>query len=303
MKLLIKTFLILLSITGIILSIFFIIAFYPRPNSAAISNSNTNNICAYQPSIKVLTYNTWGVPIVSKDDTRIKDIANSLSDYDIVGLQEVFTNKARKTLEQTKFPYKIIGGVGSILFRAGNGLVFLSKFPIIFTNSIIYQSCFGSDCLAEKGAVLARIMLPSMIYLDIYITHLQSGGSISDFIRNEQMKSLSSFIQDNSENNPVLLIGDLNTDASYPEHRVMLHLLKLKDLWNSILGSGETYSPNNSWNSWDTQRQRIDYILFRSGKNITINTKGIKTVFNQPIKGRFLSDHFGVEAKINITTK
>ena len=53
--------------------------------------------------LRVLTFNCWGVPVFSRDrGARMRAIGRALAglDVDVVGLQEVFTQKDRQVIGQ-----------------------------------------------------------------------------------------------------------------------------------------------------------------------------------------------------------
>ncbi len=58
---------------------------------------------------------------------------------------------------------------------AGAGLHVLSDAPITDVAEVAYRYCAGFDCLANKGAMMARIALPEVPgEIDVVNTHLNS---------------------------------------------------------------------------------------------------------------------------------
>ncbi|EMG48767.1 ISC1 Inositol phosphosphingolipids phospholipase C [Candida maltosa Xu316] len=91
-----------------------------------------------QQSIKLLTFNTWGLKFISKfRKERLKAIADSLAkpateddDYDIVALQEIWCEEDWNYLDsvcRSRYPYRRIFKSGII---SGPGLAVLSKIPV-----------------------------------------------------------------------------------------------------------------------------------------------------------------------------
>jgi len=116
-------------------------------------------------------------------------------------------------------PYYIMGpDRGTLNIRQDGGLIILSKYPIIECSAMTYSSSSGTDRLASKGVLYARIQLsPSAAdYIHVFNTHLQSHdysnsrlaqiGELIDFI-SEIIKSDKDYIR------PILIAGDFNVAA------------------------------------------------------------------------------------------
>ena len=83
--------------------------------------------------LRVLTFNTWGVPFFSRDRAaRMRAIGRALAgmDVDVVGLQEVFYEKDRRLIARA-------AAEGGLLYShyfqsglMGSGLLTLSRYPI-----------------------------------------------------------------------------------------------------------------------------------------------------------------------------
>jgi len=73
-------------------------------------------------------------------------------------------------------PMRLRGeGVGKLV---GGGLLILSDFPIVETRAFAYGDCAGTDCLANKGVLFARIHPPGAPEpIDMFTTHLNSQRS------------------------------------------------------------------------------------------------------------------------------
>jgi hypothetical protein len=104
------------------------------------------------------------------------------------------------------------------------GMLLLSKHPIIARAQYIYNSCAGEDCFSAKGALFARIAIPTHPTMyDIFLTHTQSCPTTIPLIANgegdgcggkkaHQLKELNNFIGQwrNGAENPCLIMGDFN---------------------------------------------------------------------------------------------
>jgi endonuclease/exonuclease/phosphatase family metal-dependent hydrolase len=94
------------------------------------------------------------------------------------------------------------------------GVIILSRYPIVFTASEVFDRCQGSDCLVSKGVVIALIQ-KNYNLVAVLGTHLQAwDNEQSKRIRNKQLSRVSQFITrlQLPEEVPVILSGDLNID-------------------------------------------------------------------------------------------
>jgi endonuclease/exonuclease/phosphatase family metal-dependent hydrolase len=184
--------------------------------------------------LRVLTYNIFVRPFfVSHDGQRERThhipraIAQLPGDpLDVVVIQEAFDEGRLRAhllgeLARAGFPYhtELVRGGGP--FQLGNGGVFIaSRWPIERSASRTFQdACSGTDCLAPKGVMYARIRKTvgetSAVY-HVFGTHLQSGtGAEPASVRIAQLQQMARF-RDSLEipaDEPVVLAGDFNVDA------------------------------------------------------------------------------------------
>ena len=117
-----------------------------------------------------------------------------------------------------------------------------------------------SDCWASKGFLRLRVQPSPGVELDVYTTHLDSGGTEADrTARAAQLDELASAIERDSAGRAVLVGGDLNLPADRPEDlelfRAFLQRLGLRDT-----GAGPQH---HDW-------RRVDYLLVRDGDDARI---------------------------------
>ena len=130
--------------------------------------------------LKVLTFNTWGVPFFSRDrSARMSAIGRALStmDVDVVLLQEVFYAEDRRRLVEAAAR----GGLAhSHYFHSGligSGLLTLSRYPIVDSSFLRFrlngrpQDLVRSDYYAGKGVGRVRVSTPAGP-VDVYNAHL-----------------------------------------------------------------------------------------------------------------------------------
>jgi endonuclease/exonuclease/phosphatase family metal-dependent hydrolase len=103
-----------------------------------------------------------------------------------------------------------VGQRGTI--KQDGGVFIMSKFPIVSNSSVVFLDCSGTDCLAEKGVVYAKIKKNENIY-HVFGTHTQAWWNNHD-IRVKQIKQIIEFKNSLKlpKNEPVIYAGDLNVD-------------------------------------------------------------------------------------------
>lgn len=202
--------------------------------------------------ISVLTYNVRGLPwpLAHGRADALRTIGEELSRMrtegrqpDVVLIQEGFRGEVAELVALSGYRYwaggparadKATGaapadghryipvrhplageGWGKVL---GGGLHVLSDAPILDVRTTPYRYCAGLDCLANKGAMLARIALPGApAGVDVINTHLNSKRAAraplarSLQAHNLQTEELLAFIADHrTEGAPLLVGGDFN---------------------------------------------------------------------------------------------
>ena len=238
------------------------------------------------------------------DETRYQDVIDAIGDYDVVTIQEAFTVAARDVLRKAPFPHKKFGNFGELpSARLGDGLVVLSKFPIARTVFTTYDDCHWTDCLARKGVLLVRVDVRG-VEVDVYTTHLQSmlDDPEGQSVRARQVREFKSFVRRTSRGNPSLLLGDFNARSDQPTVRAVVEDMGARDLWSEVEeredqeGDGGTYCR-------EAGCERIDYIFARQGRYHDIRAVKMSVRLNAPVRGRALSDHFAVDAELEVVVR
>src|SRR3974390_2470199 len=105
-------------------------------------------------TLKLVTYNIWGLPwwLNGARPSRYAQIAHELErlDPDVILLQEAWTAKARKSAPRNG-RWSIARGAGQHLIFQRNGLVTLSRFPIIGGAFYPFSHAAFPDALVRKG--------------------------------------------------------------------------------------------------------------------------------------------------------
>ncbi len=140
---------------------------------------------------------------------------------------------------------------GHLNIRQDSGLIILSKYPIIESSAMTYSSSSGSDRLANKGVVYARIQVSSSEgdYLHVFNTHIQAHDYSETRLAqiSELMDFISEIIKSDKDHiRPILIVGDFNVAAEKPDN-----WMELADI-----SPPETEDPTNSEHS-DSEKHRV----------------------------------------------
>jgi endonuclease/exonuclease/phosphatase family metal-dependent hydrolase len=254
---------------------------------------------AQSEQIKVLVFNTWGVPLITEDHQRFPNTMKQIEELnpDVVVLTEVFTKKGKRNFISTQYPHQAQGG-RAFPRPVGSGLRILSKFPIHNRATLTFNNCKKSDCLSKKGAVLVTLTSPTGKLFNLVATHLNSAGGAET--RNSQLNQLARFAEDYEDAQaPTLIAGDFNFGPESTEAQHAVQKLQTQDAWTQTQSHdapGYTYDCFENSYARDYAirtrdlifRERLDYLFYRGA----IEPVSTQLVFNQP--GQALSDHYGV---------
>ncbi|XP_037814723.1 putative neutral sphingomyelinase [Lucilia sericata] len=271
--------------------------------------------------LSILTLNVWGIPFVSADRAeRMQHIGKELGSgkYDIVSLQEVWTEKDSATLQElTKavLPYAHYFYSGVI----GAGLLVLSKYPIVtslFHSWTVNGYCHRiqhADWFGGKGVGMCRIRVGDL-YVHVYNAHLHAEYNIKndDYLTHRVIQAFDTaqFIEATRWDAAVqVLAGDLNTKPTDICYKVLLYTSQMKDSCNS-----DTISTNESkQNSYTSKKVlarnpkgfRIDHIFLRSADKIKTSILEYKLPLPDRVPGKKFSysDHEGVQVRLRLQPK
>jgi endonuclease/exonuclease/phosphatase family metal-dependent hydrolase len=284
-----------------------------------------------QEKIKVLSYNVQFLPGIAAShnkrpnpEYRAKRIAEEVSNFDIVGLQETFEPSHRTAIKEgVKAVWNgRLNFIESPLpkeFLANGGCLLMSKLPIIASDAVVYEHFskpeeygFRADGFAAKGAIWARIAKSDAAkddYIDVFVTHLEARA---DDMRPFQYKELAEFIKAKSDPaRPMLLLGDLNTRGSVEDRQdstsqysVMMSEFNaareggITDTWVALMGDklGGTTEQESA-----EVGKRIDYVLLGNPKAPAFYLKPatIQVLGYLDAQVTALSDHSAVAAEFD----
>lgn len=261
-------------------------------------------------TLSVLTYNTQMMPFyanvvddLNQPQTRVKNIPQKISSYDVVILEELLDHNLREKMiagMQIFYPYhtKVISQKSSSKILTGGVMIF-SKWPIVKEDQIVYQASAGADSLAAKGAVYAAINKQGKIY-HLIGTHLQAENGEKDILaRQKQLQELTNFIDRLAipTSEPLLMGGDFNIDQFGNEINNLTGILGV----NSLQNIGYVYSFDGEMDTMavNKNRIRIDYVFYHNSHlkpSMALNKVFILRDFDhETMWPKFdLSDHFPV---------
>lgn len=256
-------------------------------------------------TIRVLTYNTWGVPLTTWDTWRYEQAMRAIEELkpDVVLLNEVFTRKGKRNFKSEHYPYQA-EGPGSSPRLVGSGLKILSRFPILNRAILAYRACKGSDCLSRKGAALAILQLPSGKKLNLIGTHLNASGPAS--IRISQLQQLEKFNRAYADPTaPMILAGDLNFRSGSDEHEHVQKQFQLEDAWIKTHGTSD---PGYTYDCYENRyareyavrtrepliRERLDYFFTNPSVRPT------RTELHFKDEGNLFSDHYALMGEFEL---
>ncbi|KAH8278223.1 hypothetical protein KR044_002918, partial [Drosophila immigrans] len=260
-----------------------------------------------------------GIPFVSSDRApRIEAICKELraGDYDIVSLQEVWSQQDSEKLQQgtaSVLPYAHYFHSGVI----GAGLLVLSRHPILGTlfhawsvNGYFHR-VQHADWFGGKGVGLCRILIGDQI-VHLYNAHLHAEyDNDNDEYKTHrviQAFDTAQFIEATRGNSVLqILAGDLNTQPQDISYKVLLYTSKMRD----SCASDNIRTNECGRNSYTPARLltknplgiRIDHIFVRGADHINAEIVEYTLPFPERVPGQkfSFSDHEAVLAKLRLT--
>ena len=251
-------------------------------------------------TLKLVTYNIWGLPswLTGAPRGRYSQIARELErlDPDIVLLQEAWTAKARNAAPRNG-RWSVARGGGQHLFFQQNGLVTLSRFPIIGGAFYPFSHAAFPDSLVRKGVLKVTLKLPDEQVLNVWNVHLQDGGPPQ--IRQSQIAELIARVNQTEDGQIADLVGgDFNCT---PESA------SVRELEAALGPSVQKLAGAKPFVTWDGLSskpgvgQTLDYIFVRSRVRFENMAAGSEVAFYVRNPRERLSDHFGIEAFVSLS--
>lgn len=299
-----------------------------RNNPATNSRNLTVSVLTYNISALPWPLETGRVEALNRIGLYLGKLRERGQEPDIVLLQEAFISGGmKKLLKNSGYPNYVRGPLSEDLAAPLNselartleqktyrlrgegwqkildsGLYILSNYPIVQKAVHPFHYCAGWDCLANKGIVFARILIPGLPKpLDILNAHLNSrldaGVSYSRSLvaHKLQVDELDSFTtRARDVGNPFIFGGDYNIRDSVD--RVAYVLAKKRPTTNvryycSVISNAcDIRIPLEGSKPWMKARELQG---FANDSEISVQPVRIEAMFDNISNGEILSDHSG----------
>jgi endonuclease/exonuclease/phosphatase family metal-dependent hydrolase len=300
-------------------------------STLALAQPSSGSDLLNEGRLRVIAYNVQFLPGLAalankrpEPEYRAETIGKLMTQYDIIGLNELFDDKPKELLLAEI--EKAWGDRANIVVspkiqdnRFTGGLAIISRLPFLETNVHTYTQSsspekygFSADGFATKGILHVRISVSSQAQspeaIDVFVTHMEAREPA---IRPSQYAELAEFIrQHGSPGRPAILMGDFNTRGGEAEmvdensaYSLMLRKFRaaqpesqLLDLWPAIgQGPGGTSDQIR-----EDGGRRIDYIFLLNPKREAPTLQPRHVAVNRFLDPRVvaLSDHSAVEAEL-----
>lgn len=248
-------------------------------------------------ALKVLSLNVWGLHWLAKRvRERLCHIAEELQAYDIVGLQELWSQDdylilVDKLKRSLPYSFRFISAI------IGSGLCVFSRYPIIsvnaqqFTTTGALRELWDGELFAGKGVLSCRIMTPNGPLLFV-TTHT------NPLCRDSQLFEVCQLISNTRGSDLVILCGDFNTSESHPAYGLITTYLGLQDVFAGCTAC--TCDLKSNIYTKKANPKRIDFIFYSSERcptaEMEVQSKELSLSGNIPGKDFPYSDHEGLEA-------
>jgi endonuclease/exonuclease/phosphatase family metal-dependent hydrolase len=255
-----------------------------------------------QSRLKLLTYNVWGLPswMTGARAGRYPEIARELErlDPDIIFLQEAWTAKARGAVP-ARGRWSIARAAGQHTFFQQTGLVTLSRFPIVGGEFYPFSRSAFPDKFVNKGVLKVTVKLPCGSLVNLWNVHLQDGGPPE--IRRAQIRELELHVQAAEDGQIADLVGgDFNC---HPES------VFCRELTDTLGPSVQELDGAQPFATWDGLSEKpgageiLDYIFVHGRAPVQSIEASTRVAFAAASRQERLSDHFGLEAVVTLTTE
>jgi len=247
-------------------------------------------------TLSVLSYNVHALPAaIAGDDPegRMPQIVPLLEPFDVVGLQETWTDEYYGLLTDADFPHQLRFPEKIEDERQyGSGLAVFSAMPQLDHHHQHFTQCNGfldgaSDCLASKGFQRVTLELAPGVQVDLWNSHFEAGGGPDDVAaRLSNTEEIRAAMEAQSAGRAMIFTGDTNLHPWRDAEDV--------EPWENLMAGGlldscEAVSC--------PEPEHIDRVLFRSGGGVTLTATAWA---NEPAfvdeDGEELSDHPPISA-------
>jgi endonuclease/exonuclease/phosphatase family metal-dependent hydrolase len=283
-------------------------------SAAVAAPARAADAAAPEWELRALTYNIHGIMPTAKRDpaaeekakSRYAEIAARLRRLRAAGkaphvvvIQEAFNHWSAKAARDSGYPYILEGNGARFGKIGGSGLFILSEYPVFVSSNMDYKECTGFDCLANKGAMHARVVVPELMRsIDVYNTHMNADEppakpEDSMKARMSQIRDFAAFVKRTRDPGAAaVLAGDFNFVAGNADHALFESLLGGTNVLAECAGgacAGDDPAP--------ILRETVDHLYRLDGTRFRLEASRVERTFKEPHRGEPLSDHWGLEAR------
>lgn len=280
-----------------------------RPDAASLPR--------FAGTLSVLTYNVKGLPWpiaggrtadLTVIGERLRDLRRHGQAPHVVVLQEAFTDEARAIGTAAGYRYGIDGtGSEATVKFVGSGLQILSDYPLSDARRMAFgdAACAGYDCLADKGALAARIFVPGVATpVEIVTTHLNSrtasgvSAARADHAYAAQAAALAAFVSESRRpSDPLIVAGDFNVGRAPVRQTILADTLTARwwgdgGVKDALSDAARRHLPLGE-DATSARRRGKDHQFFVAGSAGRLELAGIAVPFGHDPDGTMLSDHVG----------
>lgn len=278
----------IINILLLIIIIFYIILliwYYTNLQQALLINNYSSS---KNKNIKIISYNINYLPWTNKNLDEVEKI---ISKYDIVCLQELFTNLSQNNKQwlehlSKKYKYNVIYNPKVSFPKViSSGLAILTKYKINEHNFYLYKNSKNIDRYSNKGILSANIQVNDK-RLNIYNTHMQAYYNKRYYILYPQIKELKAEVKNN-----FILTGDFNVNPIILQqfyNKNYFYIPKNPTIYSKYKGAMNSISQCED--KLNYKPDTFDYFISDSIKLNLAENKCIKTI----------SDHTFVHAVFNL---
>jgi len=249
--------------------------------------------------LRLLTFNVWGLPtwLNGASSERFTRIATELESLhpDFAVLQEVWTHRALRTVPATDDWWVTRASRSDLVFRR-NGLVTLSRHPIIGGEFHPFRSARFPDSLVTKGALKTTIEVTPGMRINLWNVHLQSGDATE--IRCRQVAELAAWVRHAQDGQVAdLVTGDFNCAPGSEPYRQLVNRIGPGALELSH------ESPLITYHGSDPDRsgaRALDHLFVRLRQPAQTVQAQPEVAFTAGESEDPLSDHYGVLVRLDL---
>jgi len=292
--------------------------------------------------LDVMTYNIEGLgwPARGGRAAELAQIGRRLDELrregqapDVVVFQEMFSRAAVKAVRTAGYAAEVAGPSqferrhlpsdgrvpghrkwreGELGVRmASGGLAIVSRYPIVAhaDEPFSHRACAGLDCLSNKGALLAQIVIPGVPDpVQVFDAHMNSRHAShaplprSLASHNLESRELADFMADKGDADlPTVLAGDFNMRHSQARFSVFEKTEPLTVVQRYCREDAGACDVEAAWTDDTPWMDAEDLQLFRAGRRVDIRPVRVEQMFDGGAGGPVLSDHFALRVTYDLS--